>query len=49
MREEYDFSASVQNPYVRKPRKQVTMNLDVDVVDYFKGLAASTGCRTRRS
>ena len=43
MRDEYDFSASVQNPYVRKPRKQVTMNLDVDVVDYFKSQAASTG------
>jgi len=43
MRDEYDFSASVQNPYVRKPRKQVTMNLDVDVVDYFKDQAASTG------
>ena len=43
MRDEYDFSTPVQNPYVRKPRKQVTMNLDVDVVDYFKGQAASTG------
>ena len=37
MRNEYDFSGSVENPYVRKPHRQVTMNLDVDVIDYFKG------------
>ena len=35
MREEYDFSNSVANPYVKKARKQVTMNLDVDVIDRF--------------
>ena len=48
MREEYDFSESVPNPYVKKPRKQVTMNLDVDVIDYFKARAAETGIPYQR-
>ncbi|MFZ4674318.1 MAG: BrnA antitoxin family protein [Nodosilinea sp.] len=39
MREEYDFSQSVLNPYVRK---QVTIRLEEDVVDYFKGLSEET-------
>ena len=48
MRNEYDFSGSVENPYVRKPHRQVTMNLDVDVIDYFKGEAAETGISYQR-
>ena len=39
MREEYDFSQSVLNPYVKK---QVTIRLEEDVVDYFKGLSEET-------
>ena len=48
MREEYDFSGSVANPYAKKPRKQVTMNLDVDVIDYFKAQGAETGIPYQR-
>ena len=48
MREEYDFSNSVANPYVKKARKQVTMNLDVDVIDYFKAQGAETGIPYQR-
>ena len=48
MREEYDFSSSVANPYVKKARKQVTMNLDVDVIDYFKARGAETGIPYQR-
>ena len=48
MREEYDFSNSVENPYARKARKQVTMNLDVDVIDYFKDQGAKTGIPYQR-
>lgn len=48
MRNEYDFSGSVENPHVRKPHRQVTMNLDVDVIDYFKGQAAETGISYQR-
>lgn len=43
MKEEYDFSQSVKNPYVKKLKKQVTIRLQDDVLDYFKGLAVETG------
>jgi uncharacterized protein (DUF4415 family) len=39
MKDEYDFSDSVQNPYIKKLKKQVTIRLEEDVVDYFKGLS----------
>jgi uncharacterized protein (DUF4415 family) len=42
MREEYDFSQSVPNPYVKKLKKQVTIRLEADVVEYFKALADET-------
>lgn len=43
MRDEYDFSGSVQNPYLKKLKKQVTIRLEEDVVDYFKQLSEETG------
>lgn len=48
MRDEYDFSDSVENPYVRRPHRQVTMNLDLDVIEYFKSQAAETGIPYQR-
>lgn len=43
MRDEYDFSQSVPNPYSKKLKKQVTIRLEEDVVDYFKQVAAEIG------
>lgn len=43
MREEYDFSNAVKNPYVKKLKRQVTINLDADTIDYFKDQAAVSG------
>ena len=43
MRDEYDFSESVQNPYLKKLKKQVTIRLEEDAVDYFKQLSEETG------
>ncbi|MDJ0733431.1 MAG: BrnA antitoxin family protein [Nostocaceae cyanobacterium] len=43
MREEYDFSQSVRNPYVKKLKKQVTIRLEDEVIRYFKQLAEETG------
>lgn len=43
MRDNYDFSASVKNPYAKKLKKQVTIRLDEDTVEYFKGLADNKG------
>jgi predicted DNA binding CopG/RHH family protein len=42
MREEYDFSQSVPNPYTKKLKKQVTIRLEEEVVEYFKGLSQET-------
>ncbi len=43
MKDEYDFSDSVQNPYFKKLKKQVTIRLEEEVVDYFKGLSEEMG------
>jgi uncharacterized protein (DUF4415 family) len=42
MREEYDFSQSVPNPYAKKLKKQVTIRLEEDIVDYFRKLSEET-------
>ena len=43
MREHYDFSDSVKNPYAKKLKKQVTIRLDEDTIFYFKDLAENKG------
>ena len=45
MRKEYDFSKMKgrKNPYAKALKKQVTLRLGVDVIDYFKALAQETG------
>ena len=43
MKTEYDFSGSHPNPYAKKLRRQITIRLDSDVIDYFKALAGKTG------
>lgn len=43
MRKEYDFSKSRKNPYAKLLKKQITMRLEEDVIDYFKKLAGETG------
>ena len=43
MRKEYDFSKSAKTPYAKHLKKQVTLRLGIDVIDYFKKLAEETG------
>jgi len=45
MREEYEFDKMKgrPNPYARRLKKQVTIRLGEDVIDYFKSLAEETG------
>lgn len=43
MREEYDFSSGRKNPYIKKLKKQITINIDSDTIDYFKGLSEANG------
>jgi predicted DNA binding CopG/RHH family protein len=40
MREHYDFTKSRKNPYTRGLKRQITIRLDRETVDYFKALAA---------
>ena len=42
MRDEYDFSKSIKNPYTKKLKKQVTIRLENETIEYFKQLAAET-------
>jgi uncharacterized protein (DUF4415 family) len=43
MRQEYDFSNAKLNPYVEKLRKQVSIKVDLDTIEYFKKQANTTG------
>jgi uncharacterized protein (DUF4415 family) len=45
MKKEYDFSKMKgrKNPYAKHSKKQVTLRLGTDVIEYFKGLAEETG------
>ena len=31
------------NPYVRRLKKQLTIRMGVDIIDYFKAMASQTG------
>jgi len=44
MKKEYDLSKmkSRRNPYVRRLKKQVTIRMGTDIIDYFKALAEET-------
>jgi predicted DNA binding CopG/RHH family protein len=43
MKKEYDFSESVKNPYTKKLKKQISIRIESDTVEYFKKLAAEFG------
>ena len=43
MRREYDFSKVKLNPYIKKLRKQISIRIDIDTIEYFKKTANETG------
>lgn len=43
MKAEYDFSNATKNPYAKKLKKQITINLDSDTIEYFKTLSENSG------
>jgi predicted DNA binding CopG/RHH family protein len=45
MKTEYDFSKmkSRKNPYASKLKKQVTIRMSENIIDYFKDMANETG------
>jgi predicted DNA binding CopG/RHH family protein len=45
MKKEYDFSKmkSIRNPYAKLLKRQITIRLAGDTIDYFKKLSGETG------
>ncbi len=45
MRKEYNFEKMKgrKNPYAKNLKKQVTIRIGVDIIEYFKNLAEETG------
>lgn len=43
MRQEYDFSNSVKNPYAKKVKKQISIQIEVETIEYFKELSLKVG------
>ncbi len=43
MRDSYDFSDSIQNPYAKRQKKQITIRIDTETISYFKKMAENKG------
>ncbi len=45
MRKEYDFSKMKgrKNPYAKRLKKQVTIRMGIDIIEYFKLMSENTG------
>lgn len=43
MREEYNFANAVKNPYAKQLKKQITINIDANTIDFFKTQSVSSG------
>lgn len=43
MKTEYDFTKGRRNPYASRLKRQVTIRLDAQTIDYFKQLAVESG------
>ncbi len=43
MKKEYDFSKGKKNPYITDLKKQVTIRLDTETINYFRQLSEDNG------
>lgn len=43
MRAEYDFSNARKNPYAKQLKKQITINIDANTIDFFKAQSEEAG------
>ena len=43
MRKEYNFSKAMPNPYIKKLKKQISIRIDLDTINFFKKQAELTG------
>lgn len=42
MKSEYDFSKGLKNPYAKNLKKQITINISEEVLEYFKEMSEKT-------
>ena len=42
MKKEYNFSKADKNPYIKSLKKQITINISEEVLEYFKELSEKT-------
>ena len=42
MKSQYDFSKAKKNPYTKLIKKQITINISEEVLDYFKEMSEKT-------
>ena len=42
MKEKYDFTKGKKNPYTKELKKQITISISEEVLDYFKKLSEKT-------
>lgn len=43
MRKEYDFSKAKRSPYAKVLKRQITIRLDTDALDYFRKMGEELG------
>lgn len=43
MKDEYNFENARKNPYAKKLKQQITINIDVDTINYFKHQSETSG------
>ena len=43
MKNEYDFSKGIKNPYSKRLKKTITININNATIDYFKEQSEKTG------
>ena len=49
MKAQYDFSKGKKNPYSKQLKKQITINLSEEVLNYFKELSEETSVPLKNS
>ena len=48
MKREYDFSNARKNPYSKQQKRQITINIDAEAIDYFKSQSEEAASRIKR-
>jgi len=43
MKKEYDFSKSIKNPYTKRVKKQISIKIEIETIEYFKKLSTKVG------